>query len=178
MPKTGPEKKSVRSRQNSRSTSVTTKSVPELTGSIKINEESMCSVLCTLERFVSCLSFRGSEQLRALGTHRGRNYRPKCRQSCRQHSQRHVSVERAKRHRQRGCVRHAQNGSERPWRCPVHRTPRTGFRLVRQSCFSYPHRKSSWRFGPLDCDRREPVLFGYALRVRVKGKLRWRGQFS
>src|SRR6267142_1614763 len=36
MPKTGPEKKSVRSRQNFRSTSVTNKSVPELTGSIKM----------------------------------------------------------------------------------------------------------------------------------------------
>src|SRR6266403_3864550 len=60
MPKTGPEKKSVRSRQNSRSTSVTTKSVPELTGSIKIKEENqmkkMKKVLAMLCGVLSVLS--------------------------------------------------------------------------------------------------------------------------
>src|SRR5882724_3592925 len=74
MPKTGPEKKSVRSRQNSRSTSVTTKSVPELTGSIKMkerksnekDEKSMCSVTRSVVRFPACLSVRrrGQQQQR------------------------------------------------------------------------------------------------------------------
>src|SRR6266853_1564113 len=74
----------VRSRQNSPSTSVTTKSVPKLTGSIKMkgrksnekNEKSMCSVTRSVVRCHACLSVRRRAQQTQGGKRHARGLRP------------------------------------------------------------------------------------------------------